>query len=108
MKQEYDALLVSQKAYQAYPVIPGLTKTSEKLPNVFTPYKDLEEHERLIQFLNYHDVKSLSVLGMNAESLEFVEAVNRSFPEIKVNILDFNQKSMITEQYGPGIFVALV
>lgn len=43
------------------------------------------------------------VMGMNVESLEFIEALNKEFPNINVKVVDVNKENSMTETYGPDI-----
>lgn len=43
------------------------------------------------------------VLGLNIESLEFVEAMRKEFPKVNVKVMDINNDSTLTQTYGPDI-----
>ena len=43
------------------------------------------------------------MLGYNLESLEFVQALKESFPDIKVTVIDTKNESTIEEKFGKDI-----
>lgn len=59
--------------------------------NVFAPFYHKKEHIRMLKFFNQKQIDNLLVVGMNAESLEFVEAFMKEFPKTKVKIMDINK-----------------
>lgn len=58
--------------------------------------------------MNKNTIKSLLVLGYNVESLEFIYALKREFPDVKLTVLDTERDSQISEHLGPEIEKAIV
>lgn len=61
----------------------------------------------MLKFMNKNELKNMIVMGLNNESLQFVEAVKTQFPKINIKIVDFNKQNSLTEMYGPDISQAI-
>lgn len=55
----------------------------------------------MLTFLNKNKIEKLLVLGYNLESLEFVEALNKQFPKIKIQVIDTDKDSPVGQHFGP-------
>ena len=73
------------------------------LPDVFAPYYNKREHLRLMKYLNMYDVKKMIVMGLNIESLQFIQAINKEFPNVGIKVMDFNRDNTVVEMLGPDI-----
>jgi hypothetical protein len=107
-------LLIATGVVQKIPTLESITVNSEKdmkiklAENVFCPLRSKEQHQKLLTFLNKNSIKHLLVLGYNMESLEFIEALNKEFPDIKTTVIDNEKDSTICEYLGPDIEKAIV
>ena len=110
---EFDGLLVATGVVQKVPAFESITVNSDKdnkirlAENVFCPLRSKEQHQKLVSFLNRNPVRHLLVLGYNMESLEFVDALHREFPEVKVTVIDNEKDSAVAEIFGPDVEKAL-
>lgn len=107
-------MLIATGLVHKLPTIEGITTDEERdfsirLPeNVFCPIRSKEQHIKFNTFMNKHTIKNLLVLGYNVESLEFIYALKREFPDVKLTVLDTERDSQISEHLGPEIEKAIV
>lgn len=111
---EYDALLIATGLVHKFPAIEGLTIDEERdlrinlAENVFSPIRSKEQHIKFNTFMNKHTIKNLLVMGYNVESLEFIYALRKEFPDVKITVLDTQRDSQVSEHVGPEVEKAII
>lgn len=56
-----------------------------------------------MKYLNMYDVKKMIVMGLNIESLQFIQAINKEFPNVGIKVMDFNRDNTVVEMLGSDI-----
>lgn len=107
-------MLISTGLVHKFPSIEGITIDEARdlninlAENVFSPIRSKEQHIKFNTFMNKHTIKSLLVMGYNVESLEFIYALKKEFPDVKVTVLDTEKDSQVSEHLGPEVEKAVL
>jgi hypothetical protein len=66
------------------------------------------DHEHMAREFNRGDIKNVTVLGANLESLELVSTLRREYPRIKFTVIDENRETSLETQLGKDVATSLI
>jgi nitrite reductase/ring-hydroxylating ferredoxin subunit len=97
---DFDALIVAT----------GVTKRPRKIEN--DEKRNISFLENRVDHVNLRyrlkNIKRLTVMGLNMESLELVTTLRREYPKLHITVIDDNSETMIQLKYGPQIAKNLI
>jgi Pyridine nucleotide-disulphide oxidoreductase len=92
--------------FDALVIATGATKRPRKIDNDDRK-KNITVLENRVDHVNLRyrlkNIKKLTVMGLNMESLELVTTIRREYPKVHVTVIDDNSESMIHIKYGEKV-----
>lgn len=97
--------------FDALVVATGATKKPRQIDND-TDKTNISFLENRVDHVNLRyrlkNVKKLTVMGLNMESLELVSTLRREYPKVHITVIDDNSESVIHTRYGEKVAKNLI
>ncbi len=91
--------------FDALVVATGISKRPRKIDN--DERNNISFLENRVDHINLRyklkNIKKLTVMGLNMESLELVTTLRREFPKLHITVIDDNSESLIQLKYGEKV-----